>query len=58
MNQKRTYKLHPHTFRHSFAIHWIQKLEAERIVELQNHLGHKKLDEIFTLRGELSISHV
>jgi len=44
MNQGRVYKLHPHTFRHSFAINWIQRLGAERIVELQNHLGHKKLE--------------
>jgi len=38
------HKLHPHTFRHSFAVRWIQKLGAERIAELQTHLGHKKLE--------------
>ena len=44
MNQGRAWKLHPHTFRHSFAIHWIKILGAERIVELQRHLGHRKLE--------------
>ncbi len=53
MNQGRAYMLHPHTFRHSFAINCIQKLGAERIVELQNHLGHKKLE---TTSGYLRIS--
>ncbi|MCL0041326.1 site-specific integrase [Dehalococcoidia bacterium] len=37
-------KLHPHALRHSFAVHWIERLGAERIAELQTHLGHKKLE--------------
>jgi integrase/recombinase XerC len=45
--------LHAHTFRHSFAMHWIRVHGQQHMVELQKHLGHS---DIKTTMGYLRFS--
>lgn len=40
---KRHY-LHPHTFRHSFGVHWVRKHGQESLRELQQHMGHQDIE--------------
>jgi len=40
---KRHY-LYPHTFRHSFGVHWVRKHGQESLRELQQHMGHQDIE--------------
>ena len=35
--------LHPHTFRHSFGVHWVRVHGQQSLRELQLHMGHSSI---------------